>query len=221
MLAAAAWSFGVVSFLALQRPVYHRIRLALLMLLVYFVPLVIAILLFHLDRFDFAAPITYAFFMIVGVMTVLTLWYLFRQPQLAPEQAQDSAPADALSRSWFLVVAVAMALWGAALFITDNGASDLIWVWPGDLLSSRLISVMLLSIAVGANYSMHRADTTRIMLWIVVVYGAGVAVANLWNALSSKSIKGSYTLVFALMAIVSAAMLFMNRQTRAEEAAHL
>ncbi|MCC7448519.1 MAG: hypothetical protein IT324_13950 [Anaerolineae bacterium] len=219
MLAAAAWSFALVTFLALRRPVYRRVRLALVMLFVYFVPLVVAIILFHLDRFDFAAPITYAFFTVVIGMTVLTILYLFRQPVITPETTQDVAPAYPLTRLWLLIVAVVMLAWGTALCVTDAGPSALIWVWPGDLLSSRLISVMLLTIAAGAVYGAGAADTARVMLWVIVIYSVGVAAANLWGLLDNKPIKEAYVAVFAIIALVSAALWITQRQPQTKMAA--
>jgi len=216
MLAAAGWSFAFAAFSALQHPVYRRVRLALWMLTTYFVPLAFAIVFFHMNRFNFAAPITYVFFIIVTVITVLALWFLFRQPRIDAGEPKDTAPANVLTRSWLIVVAAVMAVWGAALFLTDAGPSDLIWVWPGDLLSSRLISVMLLTIAVGALYGAGFADTAQIMLCILIIYGAGVTVANLWNALSNRPIKVSYVTVFAVIAFVSAALLIRTRRDRKE-----
>lgn len=66
MLAAAGWSFVVATAMALEQPTTGRLRLALLLLITYLGPLVVAILFFHLERFDFSAPITYAFFAIAG-----------------------------------------------------------------------------------------------------------------------------------------------------------
>src|SRR6186997_2032508 len=51
MLAAAGWAFGAAAFMTLQRPTASRLRLVLLMLAVYLIPLAIAIVLFHLNRF--------------------------------------------------------------------------------------------------------------------------------------------------------------------------
>src|SRR5262245_58727106 len=56
MLASAGWAFGIGCWLTLEKPTYHRVRLTLLMLGTYLVPLVLAIMLFHLNRFDFSAP---------------------------------------------------------------------------------------------------------------------------------------------------------------------
>ncbi len=58
MLASAGWSFVVVCWLVLERPTDRRLRLVLLLLFVYLSPLALAAPLFHLDRFDPAAPIT-------------------------------------------------------------------------------------------------------------------------------------------------------------------
>jgi hypothetical protein len=59
-------------------------------------------------------------------------------------------------------------------------------VWPGDILTSRLIAVMLLTIAVGAVYALRYADVSRVMLGVIAVYGFGVMLANLWNILAAK-----------------------------------
>jgi hypothetical protein len=214
MLAVAGWAFAFVSFYALQRPVPRRLCLTLWMLIAYFVPLVLAIPVFHLNRFDFSAPITYAFFILVAIITVLTLWNMFKQPVIAEPEAKDTTPASQYTRVWLLIVAVVMALWGVALFVTDAGPSPLIWVWPGDLLTSRLISVMLLAIAIGAVYGSGTHDTSKAMLWVLVIYGAGVTVANLWNALANKPVMFSYVIVFGLIAIISALLLVIDRRTQ-------
>jgi hypothetical protein len=201
MLGAAGWSFGMITFMALTRPAYQRIRLALLMLFTYLAPLLIVIPLFHLNRFDPSAPITYAFFALVIGLTIPALWYLVKQPRILPNEPQ--MPPNATIQTWLLIVAVVMLLWSAALFITDQSFTDLIWVWPGDLLTSRLIGVMLLTLAVGALYSLRSADAASMLLNGIIVYGAGIVVAMLWNAFANKPIKLSYVVVFGLMAVIS------------------
>jgi hypothetical protein len=207
MLAAAGWAFGVATWMTLQRPVYRRVRLALLMLAVYLLPLLIAIPLFHLDRFNFNEPISTAFFILVLLLIAPTLWFLFRQPVIVPDEAQDSVPARPVLRRWLALVAILTALWGVALFVADNGPSVLIWVWPGDLLTSRLIGVMLLTIAVGAVYSLRYADTARVMLATTLTYGFGLALASLWNVLAGNPIKPSYVAFFGVIFVVSAVVL--------------
>jgi hypothetical protein len=211
MLASAGWSFAVVCWLALNRPTHRRIRLVLLLLCVYLLPLVVAGVVFHLDRFDFAIPLTYGFFGIAGGMSIATLWYLLRQPTILPDD--PATPPSAMVRNWLGLVAIITGLWGLALFITDRGGSDLIWVWPGDLLSSRLIGVMLLAIAAGSAYSLRYADVSRLMLAMTAAYGLGLAVASLWNVLGSNPIKVSYLVVFGVIFLVSGALLYMGRTT--------
>jgi hypothetical protein len=203
MLASAAWAFGVASFAALERPVPHRTRLVLIMLATYLAPLLVAIVLFHLDRFDLSAPITYAFFTIVLLMTILAVWYLLRLPLIIPDTSTDSLSSSPLVRVWLGFVAAVTALWSLALFVTDDGPSKLIWVWPGDLLTSRLIAVMLLTLAVGVVYSLRHADVSRLMLGVIAVYGFGVALANLWNALARLPVNFSYVAAFGTMFLVS------------------
>jgi hypothetical protein len=216
MLASAGWAFGVATIAALQRPVPRRMRLVMLMLAAYLAPLLVAIPLFHLDRFDPAAPITYAFFALVLPMTVAALWYLFQQPVIISDEPTDSLPPTPLVGAWLGLVAAVTAFWGLALFITDNGPSGLIWAWPGDLLTSRLIAVMLLTLAIGAVYALRYADVSRVMLGVIAVYGFGVTLANLWNILVSKPVKPSYVAAFGIMFLVSATLLIAERQNTVE-----
>jgi len=205
MLASAGWSFAVMCFLALERPTTPRLRLVLLVLFVYLAPLVAVILLFHLNRFDFAAPITYAFFMIAGGMSLVALGYLLRQPVILPSETRDAAPLATGPRAWMASVAVIMGLWGLALFIRDHG--PLIWVWPGDLLTSRLIGTMLLAIAAGAAFALRYADTARLLSSLTLTYGIGVVLANLWSVLAGKPIQLSYLIAFSLLGLGSAILL--------------
>jgi hypothetical protein len=211
MLASAGWAFGVATLAALHRPVPRRTRLVMLMLAVYLAPLLVTAPLFHLDRFDPAAPITYVFFALVLTMTVAALWYLFEQPVIVPNEPADSLAPTALVARWLGLVAAVTALWGFALFVTDNGFSGLIWVWPGDILTSRLIAVMLLTIAVGAVYALRHADVSRVMLGVIAVYGFGVMLANLWNILAAKPVNPSYVAAFGIMFLVCATLLVAER----------
>jgi hypothetical protein len=184
----------------------------MLMLSVYLAPLLVSAPLFHLDRFDPAAPITYVFFALVLTMTVAALLYLFKQPVIVANEPADSLAPSALVGIWLGLVAAVSALWGLALFVTDNGPSSLIWVWPGDLLTSRLIAVMLLTIALGAVYALRYADVSRVMLGVIAVYGFGVMLANLWNILANMPINLSYVAAFGIMFLVSATLLIVLRR---------
>ncbi|MBE7528910.1 MAG: hypothetical protein HND44_20235 [Chloroflexi bacterium] len=100
--------------------------------------------------------------------------------------------------------AVLTFLWGLALFLTDAGLSTLVWVWPGDLFTSRLIAVMLWTLAAAAVYSLHSTDALRVALVVMITYGIGVVAANFWNPAALKSL---YTLVFTLFAVSSLIIL--------------
>jgi hypothetical protein len=214
MLASAGWSFVVVSYLALQKPVRQRIRLVLLLLFVYLFPLTLVTLLFHLNRFDFAVPITYAFFVIVVLMDVATGWYLLRQPTILSDTAQNQEQTGSFTQLWMLFTAILTGLWGLALFITDSGPVSVIWVWSGDLLSSRLIGVMLLAIATGLFYSFRFRDVAQVMLTTLITYSVGLTVASLWNLLFGKPFPVSYFAVFGIVALVS---LFIRVQMGMEK----
>lgn len=218
MLASAGWSFFVLCLVALQRPTFRRMRLVMLNLFVYLVPLAVAIVLFHLDRFDTAAPITYTFFATALVMAAASTWYLFRPVRVLPDTRQDAQLTNPMVRSWLLLIAVLVGVWGLALFITDRGPSDLIWVWPGDLLSSRLIGVMLLTIASGSLYSLRFADSAKHMLSMTMMYSLGLSVASFWNVLAGKPVKFAYLVVFGVIFLVSIAIQPLQRRAAQEQA---
>ena len=117
---------------------------------------------------------------------------------------------------WLIIVAVICTAWGTALFITESGPSTLIWVWRSDLLSSRLIGVMLLTIAVGSFTSFQRADVARLMLITIVTYGIGIVLASLWNMTAGKPVPMSYVIAFGVMALVSAIFVSIDRGHKQE-----
>lgn len=211
MLGAAAVAFGGLNWLVLTYPTQRRVRLALLMLLTYLLPLAVAIVLFHLNRFDPAAPITYSFFIIVIGMILAGGWYLWKQPLIVEDAARDTRPTSSLSRGWLTGLAILMGVWGIALFLSDTGP-DLIWAWPGDLLTSRLIAVMLLTISAAAFYSRNRADTAHLTHVLVLVYGLGVVAANIAHALEGKPVKPVYVAVFGIMAFISLGFWWQARK---------
>jgi hypothetical protein len=221
MLAAAGFSFVTASLYALVSPSRPRLRLHLVLLAVYLAPLVLIILIAHLDRFEFGEPIVWAFFLIAGGMTAASLYFLARTPQVLEPEPAGSPPAEDV-QAWLLVIAVVMLLWGAALFVTDDGFSRLIWVWPGDLLSSRLIGVMLLAIGAGALYSRRSVAATSMMLATAATYGLFVVAANLWSLTLDAPVREAYVIVFAVIGVGSLAFILkdLREQTgkRAAEA---
>jgi len=211
MLGAAGWSFAVTTWVALERPTTRRVRLILILLAMYLVPLVLAILLFHLDRFDWNAPISYMFFVIAGGMSLAAVYFLMRQPAAPLDEAQPTRAVQQPTQIWLRLVAILTALWGVALFMTDRGPSILIWAWPGDLLTSRLIGVMLLTLAIGSAVSLRSTDRALMMLIMMATYGIGLTVASLWNTLVSKPIPLVYCVVFAAIFIGSTLLLLRDR----------
>lgn len=211
MLASAGWAFGVSCLMALNRPTYKRVRLILWMLFVYLVPLAGAIILFHLDYFDPRAPIVYAFFILVITMVVAASWYLNRQPEILPQDDQADSSSSGLVRSWFTLIVLITGFWGTALFITDSGPIKSIWVWAGDLLSSRLIGAMLLTIAAGAWYSRDSADAARVMGAAIFTYAVGLALASVWGALFGLPVAVSYLTVFGVIGVISGLLLISDK----------
>jgi hypothetical protein len=207
MLGAAGLTFVVVCFLALEQPTAARLRLVTWLLAIYLAPLVATILLFHLGSFDRSAAITYAFFAIAGGMSASALWYVIRPAPGFAGPARPAGPPGPLVRAWLAGLAAVTGLWGLALFASDSGPAPLIWAWPGDLLTSRLIGVMLLAIGAGAALSRRDSGAARLMLAGTLTYGAGIVVANLWGLLGGAPFQMVYLAMFAIMAIGSAALL--------------
>jgi hypothetical protein len=206
LLGAAGWAFAALCVMTIRWPSRRRVRLTLWMLAVYLVPIALALLLAHRDRLDWAAPISYAFLVIAGGMAAATVYYIIRQPDV-PGVADDPAPSDDITRKWLALVGGVSLVWGTALFITDKGSTALVWAWPGDLLTSRLIAVMLWSIAAGCLVSMRREGPARAMLVTTLVYGIGVALAGLWNLVVTTPVPLGYVAVFGAIGAGSGALL--------------
>ena len=211
MLAAAGMSFVVLGILVLRHPSHRRVRLVLVLVEVYLAPLAFVMAAFHLDRFDFGKLISYGFLIVAFGMTIVAAYFLVRQPDIVPDDDGDLAPSSIASRVLLLAVAATTFAWGLALFITDAGPTDLVWAWPGDLLSSRLIGVMLLAIGAGSTYALPRAATARLMQITTLVYAVGLAAASLWGSVVAKPVKPAYVAVFAIVAVLCALVLIIDR----------
>lgn len=210
LLAAAGWAFALACGLVLRHPTQRHLQLIMVMLVIYLAPLAVAILLFHLDRFDPAAPITYAFFAVVGVLLLPALWFCWRPVGIVAESQADPRPPKKGVQRWLGLVALCLGLWGLAIFVTHQGPSPLIWLWPQDLLASRLIGVMLLTLAVAALYSLRSATLARTTLATMLLYGVGGVAAALWNALAGKPIPVAYGVAFGLLALGSLLLLLVG-----------
>jgi hypothetical protein len=210
LLAAAGWAFALACGLALRHPTQRHLWLIMMMLVVYLAPLALAILLFHLDRFDPAAPITYAFFAIVTTLLLPTLWFCWRPVGVVAETPADQRRPKAVVQGWLGLVALLTGLWGMALFVTQQGPSPLLWLWPQDLLASRLIAVMLLTIAAASLYSLRSATLARTTLAMTLLYGVGGVAAALWNVLAGKPIPIAYVFAFGLLALGSLLWLLIG-----------
>lgn len=203
MLAAAAFAFGLAGILVLERPSEPRTRLYLMLIVIYLLPLAIAVVLLHLDRFDFAAPVTYGFFAVVIVLVVGSLVALAR----GTGDAAGAARPDPAVSIWFYVAGILLGLWGIALFLVPTTAFPLIFNWAKDPLTSRLIAAMLFTIAAAFLLSRHDASRARLSLAFAGSYGVGVVAACLMNAASGLPVPPLYAAGFAAVAIVSLLLL--------------
>jgi hypothetical protein len=107
-------------------------------------------------------------------------------------------------------VAIVTVARGAALFVTDRGPARLVWVWHGDLLTSRLIAAMLLTVAAEVAHSLRHAGAARMVLGVVAVYGGGVVLVTLWSVPAGTPINAANLAAFGVMALASAAPLVVG-----------
>lgn len=213
LLAAAGWAYAAAGVYSLMRPDRAHMRLLAVLLSVYLLPLALAIGLFHLGRFDWQAPITAAFFAIVVPMTLGSLWLSFRPAVLAPE---TGAPEPGNISKLFLVGSAAIfGAWGLALFAIADGPVKMVWLWPDDLLSSRLIGVMLLSLAVAALMAQREPRLTRAALLFHAVYGLCALAAVLWNLTAAKPVPLLYAALLGGTGLAAALLLAKGRRNPA------
>lgn len=211
MLSGAGWAFALVAFTALRTPRAATVRFALVWLAVYLWPLAIAAPALHLDRFDFSQVIVYAFFIVVIGLSVGATWFLVRQPWPLADNSDQAKPVDGATAAWFGLVAIVMAAWSLALFVTDQGPSPAVWIWPGDALTTRLIAAMLLTIAAGCVVARRDATLAPMMHGAIAIYGATAVLANAINALAARPHKLAYIVAFGLMAVGSLVLLVRGR----------
>lgn len=215
MLAAAAFAFGLAGIVVLERPSEARTRLYLTLIPIYLVPLAVAVVLLHLDRFDFTAPVTYGFFAVVVVLSVGSLLTLSR----SASYGRGSAPSGPVS-AWLLIAGIVLGIWGLALFAAPSTNYPLVFNWAKDPLSSRLIAAMLFTIA--AAFLLSRSDLGRARLSLVFAgaYGVGVVAACLMNKLAGLPMPPLYAGGFAVVAVGSLLLLMTDggRAPRARSA---
>jgi hypothetical protein len=203
MLGVAALAFGVTGIAVLEHPSAARERLFYMLILIYLVPLALAAVTLHLDRFDFARPVTYGFFAVVIVLCAGSALELSRGRRV---DAARPMPGTTV-QGWMLVAGLVLAIWGAALFLIPTTPYPLVFNWPQDELSSRLIAAMLMTIAVAFFQSRRDAGLARLALLFAGVYGVGVVAAGLMNAVGGKPVPLLYVTGFAIVGLASLGLL--------------
>ena len=204
LLGSAGAAFALTGCYALEHRSERLIRTYTALLAVYLAPLVVAIVLFHLDRFNWRAPITYAFFAVSGGMALAATWHLVRRTALGASFADAKEPAaPALVQCWFWAVAIGAGLWGLSMFVDPTFPWPLIFIWPQDQLTSRLIAAMLLTLSTAALFGLQSMKQARLSLWMFIIYGTGATAACLWNAVAGASVPVSYAGAFCGLALGS------------------
>ncbi len=216
MLASAGWSFGIACLATLRIPSYYRVRLVLWMLIVYLLPLAVAIFVFHLSAFDFFQPISIAFFLTVFLLVGLAMVFLFSQPQIVVKQKVGRSDEERIKgltgvNTWLLGIGLVMGIWGLLLFLVPSGPNALLWAWSDMTLCSRLISVMLLTLAFAAFYSLKHPELKLVVLKLVFVYAIGIVLANSYGFFIGQNVLWLYVIVFGAIGLGTLILLSRSR----------
>lgn len=199
-LAVAAVAFGVVALRAAWIGTAGQLRMVALMLLAYLAPLAGVILVLHLDRFDPLSPVTYAFFAIVVGMVVMALLAVLRLPY-------DERGLSAGLLGWIGTLA---GVWGLALFIWPAGPAPLLWPWPDDPLTTRLIAAMFLTVATACHYAEGRAE--RLTAYILcIIYGTGISIVVALALVAGKPGFWAYLVFWAGVVVIALREIFRER----------
>lgn len=209
MLGAAATAFGIAGLFVLERPTAAHARLHSMMTAVYLAPLALAIVAFHLDRFDLSAPISWGFFAIVIMLIVTGLAGTFTTSGLAP-----ATPLDGIGGPWLFIAGAVLGIWSLALFAIPAAPYPPIFIWPSDALTSRLIAAMLMTLAI--VFLVARKDRTLSPQAYLfgAVYGFGVAIAVLINVVRDLPWPAAYLFALGAVGLISAALLIAGRSDR-------
>jgi hypothetical protein len=208
-LAAAAAAYVVGGLIVLARSRWAASEMLLVTVIVYGVPLVIAVLMTPKvvlwDR-----VVAWLFIGIVIVALIISVFYVVRERRRA--QLDHGTPLGRPLRSYLLVVGVLGLVVGVIVFVAPK-QSGFLWPWaPLDLwkpLDSRLIASMLLTVGGGALLAYRRNDGDAVvvffpMLWAYcVIASVGVAL----HAAASPSFvfaDSVYIAIFTIILLVGA-----------------
>lgn len=100
----------------------------------------------HLDRFEWSRPATWAFWFLYLFLPVNSVVFMVRLRGLRAAQGARLAPAHDAA---VLVIAVALAVYGAALLLVPQTATAF-WPWPVDAFHGRIYAATFITPAVGA-----------------------------------------------------------------------
>ena len=199
-LAVAAVAFGVTALRAAWIGSVGHLRMIAVLLVVYLGPLAVAVVVLHLDRFDPLVPSTYVFFAIVLGMVIAAILTLLRLPD----------EVRGLTSGMLGLIGLLAGLWGLVLFIWPAGPWPLIWPWPQDPLTTRLIAAMFLTIAAACHFA--EGPTERRTAYILcLLYGVGISLVVALALWLGKPASLAYLAFWALVAVAAVRGLLSER----------
>ena len=208
-LAVAAVAFGLVALRAAWIGTVGHLRMVAVMLLVYLGPFAGAVLFLHLDRFDPTSPVAYAFFGVVVCMVIAALLTMIRVPY----------DERGLSSGMLGLVGSLAGLWGLVLFLWPSGPWPIMWPWPQDPLTTRLIAAMFLTIAAACHIAEGRQER-RTAYILCFIYGIGIALVEALALWLGKPGSWAYLLFWTFVAVEAVRGLVSERAASPTHAAN-
>ena len=219
-LAAAAAAYVVGSAYALTRPRWAESELLIATVLLYGLPLLLA-MAFDAAQIDWGAPIAWAFVVVVSPAVLISVVYLWRNRYRT--RAEKAPPPAMPTRSFLIILAVLAVGVGAWVYIAPKSAG-VVWPWAElkawTLLDSRLIASMLLTIGGGALLALWRNDrgTAQIFLVMLCAYCIFASIGVGLHAAVTPAFVGqdvTYIVIFGLVCLASLVLSIRERRSAA------
>ena len=189
-LAAAGLAFGAVGLAVMARPSPAKIRFVLGMLATYLGPLLVLILLFHRGALDWSQPVSWGF---LGIVVLLTFWSLLEMVK-SRDLRPGTLPGPVERGIWAVGIGL-FGLWSAALLVWPGGEVRLIWPWPDNALTTRLIGAMLLTLFMMSWMARNRTELARLAALGVATYGLWVSIACGLRVVAGQPVPWLYAVV--------------------------
>ncbi|MBC7878515.1 MAG: hypothetical protein H7Y59_15195 [Anaerolineales bacterium] len=212
------------SFTATALMVLHNrwapARIVLPMIFV-FTTIVLGIILFNLDKFDFQNPVTFVWILFYIALPINSAYHLWLLRDLAPANAH---PTNERWRYFLFAFAALLGLYGLTLIVAPVAASAF-WPWPIDAFHGQMYSGAFITMAVGSYLIARKAASVEwqtLGLTLIVIAATsivGLVWVNATVPLDKKvnwALSGTWAwlILIAVIGATGVAMFSHSRQIK-------